>query len=134
MPFPLVPARAWWILSGWWRSGWLWCCGRSCWWCSRRMTKRSSPAGSGRGRKGASERRVQSCNTPSEAKPESFWICGLVPSPAATPRVWHRPPDCTRGSPHSSAHPGTFWCWLSSQLWTCEVAWCGPHLKPHQSP
>ena len=25
-------------------------CRRSCWWCSRRMTKRSSPAGSGRGK------------------------------------------------------------------------------------
>ena len=41
-----------------------------------------------------------------------------------------RPPDCTRGSPHSSAHPGTLWCWLSSRLRRCEVAWCGPHLKP----
>ena len=29
------------------RSGWLWCCGRSCWWCSRHMTEQSSPAGSG---------------------------------------------------------------------------------------
>ena len=37
------------ILGGWRRSGWLWCCGGSCWWCSRCMTKRSSPAGSGRG-------------------------------------------------------------------------------------
>ena len=36
------------------------------------MTKRSSPAGSGRGRRGASERRVQSRSTPSEAKPESI--------------------------------------------------------------
>ena len=39
-------------LGGWWRSGWLWCCGRSCWWCSQRMTKRSSPAGSGWGGRG----------------------------------------------------------------------------------
>ena len=31
--------------------GWLWCCGRSCWWCSQRMTKRSSPAGSGQRRR-----------------------------------------------------------------------------------
>ena len=23
---------------------------------------------------------------------------------------YHQPPDCTRGSPHSSAHPGTLWC------------------------
>ena len=52
MPFPQTPAGARRILSGWRRSGWLWCCGRSCWWCSRRMTKRSSPAGSGRGRRG----------------------------------------------------------------------------------
>ena len=35
----------------WRRSGWLWCRGRSCWWCSRHMTKRSSPAGSGWGRR-----------------------------------------------------------------------------------
>ena len=53
MPCPQGPAWARRILSGWRRSGWLWCCGRSCWWCSRRMTKRSSPAGSGRRRRGA---------------------------------------------------------------------------------
>ena len=52
MPFPQAPAGARLILGGWRRSGWLWCCGRSCWWCSRRMTKRSSPAGSSRGRRG----------------------------------------------------------------------------------
>ena len=74
------------------------------------MTKRSSPAGSGRGRRGGSERRVQSLCTPSEAKPGFLWTCGPAPSPAATPRVSNRPPDCTRGSPHSSAHPGTLWC------------------------
>ena len=66
-------------------------------------------------RSGPSERRVQSRSTP-EVKPESLWTCGPAPSPAATPRVCHRPPDCTRGSPHSSAHPGTLWCWLSSWL------------------
>ena len=69
------------------------------------MTKCSSPAGSGQGRRGASERRVQSRSTPSEAKPESLWTCGLVLSHAAsavhilshaaTPRVCHRPPDYT---------------------------------------
>ena len=47
MPFPQAPTGARQILGGWRWSGWLWCCGRSCWWCSRRMTKRSSPAGSG---------------------------------------------------------------------------------------
>ena len=47
MPFPQAPAGAWRILGGWRRSGWLWCCGRSCWWYSRRMTKWSSPAGGG---------------------------------------------------------------------------------------
>ena len=52
MPFPQVPAGARRILGGWRWSGWLWCCGRSCWWCSRRMTKRSIPAGSGRRRRG----------------------------------------------------------------------------------
>ena len=49
----------------------------------------------------------------------SLWTCGPAPSPATTPRVCHRPPDCTRGSPHSSAHLGT----LSSRLRRCEVAW-----------
>ena len=48
------------------------------------MTKRSSPAGSVRGRRGASERRVQSRSTPSEAKPGSLWTCGPAPSPVAT--------------------------------------------------
>ena len=52
MPFPQAPAGAWRILSGWRWSCCLWCCGRSCWWCSRRMTKRRSPAGSGQGRRG----------------------------------------------------------------------------------
>ena len=132
MPFPQAPAGARRIFGGWRRSGWLWCCGRSCWWCSRRMTKRSSPAGSGRGRRGVSERRVQSRSTPSEAKPGFLWTCGPAPSPAATPMVCHRPPDCTRGSPHSSAHPDTLRCWLSSRLRRCEVAWCGPHLKSQQ--
>ena len=46
MPFPQALAGARRILGGWRRSGWLWCCGRSCWWCSRLMTKRSSPTGS----------------------------------------------------------------------------------------
>ena len=48
------------------------------------MTKQSSPAGSGRGRTGACERRVQSRSTPSEAKPVSLWTCGPAPSLAAT--------------------------------------------------
>ena len=52
MPFPQAPAGARRILGGWRRSGWLWSCGWSCWWCSRRMTKRSSPTGSRRGRRG----------------------------------------------------------------------------------
>ena len=98
MPFPRAPAGAQRILGGWRRSDWLWWCGRSCWWCSRRMTKRSSPAGSGRRWRAVSERRVQSRSTPSEAKPGSLWTCGPAPSPAATPTVCHRPPDCTRGS------------------------------------
>ena len=52
MPFPQAPAGVQQILGGWQQSGWLWCCGRSCWWSSRHMTKRSSPAGSGWGRRG----------------------------------------------------------------------------------
>ena len=87
MPFPQAPAGARWILGGWRRSGWLWFCGRSGWWCSRCMTKRSSQVGSGGGRRGPSERRVQSCSTPSEAKPGSQWTCGrhrvLVPHPGS---------------------------------------------------
>ena len=86
MAFPQAPAGARWTLGGWRRSGWLWCCGRSCWWCSRRMTKRSSSTDSGHVRRGAGERRVQSRSTPSEAKPGS--LCGPALSPAATPRVW----------------------------------------------
>ena len=52
MSFPQALVGAWRILGGCRRSGWLWCCGRSCWWCYRLMTKRSSPAGSGRERRG----------------------------------------------------------------------------------
>ena len=52
MPFPQTPVVARRILGRWRRSGWLWCCWRSCWWFSRRMNKLSSPAGSGRGRRG----------------------------------------------------------------------------------
>ena len=52
MPSSQAPAGARWIFGGWRRSGWLWCCGRSWWWCSWRLTKRSSPAGSGRRRMG----------------------------------------------------------------------------------
>ena len=48
----------------------------------------------------ASERRAQSRSTPSEAKSGPLGTCGPAPSPAATPRVCHWPPDCTRGSPH----------------------------------
>ena len=82
----------------------------------------------------AGERRVQSRSTPSEAKPEFLWTRGPALSPTATPRVCHRSPDCTRGSPHSSAHPGTRWCLLSSRLRRCEVASCGTHLELHQKP
>ena len=52
MPFPQALTGARRILGEWRRSGWLWCYGRSCWWCSRCMIKRSSPAGSGRERRG----------------------------------------------------------------------------------
>ena len=72
------------------------------------QTKSSS--GFRSGEEGASERRVQSRSNPSETKPGSLWTCVPAPSPAATLRICVRPPDCTRGSPHSSAHPGTLWC------------------------
>ena len=48
------------------------------------MTKRSSPAGSGRGKRGASERRVQSRSTLSETKPGSLWTCGPAPGSATS--------------------------------------------------
>ena len=50
--------------------------------------------------------------------PGSLWTCGPAPSPAATARVCHRPPDCTRESPHSSAHPGTLWYKPTSKMWS----------------
>ena len=134
MPFPQAPAGVWWILGGWQRSGWLWCCGRSCWWCSRRMTKRSSPAGSGQGRWGASERRVQSRSTPSEAKPWSLWTCGPAPSPAATPRVCHRPHDCTRRShtlQHIQVHFGVDFQADFEDLRWHDVALTWNHTKDH---
>ena len=95
---------------------------RSCWWCSRRMTKRSSPAGLGRGKRGAVR--------------EGYKVVALFLKPSwisldlwagATPRVCHPPPDCTRVSKHSPAHPGTLWCWLSSLL----VALTWNHTKDH---
>ena len=45
MPFPQAPAKARRMAA----IRLAWCCGRSCWWCSRHMTKWSSPAGPGRG-------------------------------------------------------------------------------------
>ena len=62
------------------------------------------------GEEGASERMVQSRSAPSETKFGFLWTCGPAPSPATTPAVCHRPPDWTRGRPHSSVHPGTLWC------------------------
>ena len=132
MPFPQAPASARRILIGKQRSGWLWCCRRSCWWCFRHMTKRSSLSNSGRGKKGACERRVQSRSTPFKGKPGSLWTCRPAQSSATTPRVCQRLPNCTKVSPHSSAHPGTLWCWLLRRLRRCKVALYGPHLKPHQ--
>ena len=35
MPLPQAPVGARRILGRWWRTGWFWCCGKSCWWCSR---------------------------------------------------------------------------------------------------
>ena len=126
MPFSQAPVGVRQMIGGWRRSGWLWCCGRSCWWCSRRMTKRSSPTGSGRERRGASERRLQSQST--------LLTCGPVSSPTASPRVCHRPPDRTRRSPYSSAHPGTLWCWLQADFedvrWY-DVALTWNHTKDH---
>ena len=56
MPFSQAPAGARRILGRWRWLGWLWCCGRSCWWSSRRMTKQSCSVGSGQGRRRARER------------------------------------------------------------------------------
>ena len=97
------------------------------------MTKRSSPAGSGRGWR-RSVREVYKV-VALFLKPSLglFELVGRRRVLHATPRVCHRPSDCTRGSPHSSAHPGTPWCWLSSRLRRYELAWCGPRLKTHQN-
>ena len=107
MPFPQAPAGARRILGGWRRSGWLWCCGRSCWWCSRRMIQRSCPAGSGRGRRGLVREGYKVVAILLKSSLGLFGLVGPAPSPAATARVCHRPPDCTRESPHSSTYPGT---------------------------
>ena len=100
------------------------------------MTKRSSPAGSGRARSGASERRVQSRSTPSEAKPGSLWTCELALSPAATPRVCHRPPDCTRGSStsplqHIQVHFGVDFLANFEDVRWHDVALTWNHTKDH---
>lgn len=47
--------------------------------------------------------------------------------------ISHLPAYCTRESPRSSRHTDTLWCWLSSNLQRCKVAWCRSHLKPHQT-
>ena len=95
------------------------------------MTKRSSPAGSGRGRRGASERRVQSRSTPSEAKPGSLWTCELAPSPAATPRVCHSH-LITPGDHHTLQHIQVHFD-VDFRANFKDVRWHdGPHLKLHQ--
>ena len=132
MLFPQSLAGVRRIHGGWQQSGWLWCCGRPCWWCSRRMTKRSRPVGSGRGRRGPVREGYKVVAL--LLKPSLLWTSGPAPSPAASPRFCHRPPDFTRRLPHSSAQLGTLWCWLLSRVRRCEVAWCDPHLKPHQRP
>ena len=108
-------------------NGWLWCCGRSCWWCYRRMTL---SAGSTRSRRRTSERRVQSRSTPSDAKPGSLWTCGPAPSPAATPR----PPDCTKDHhtlQHIHVHFGVdFQADFEDMRWH-DVALTGNHTKDH---
>ena len=60
------------------------------------QTKESS--GFRSGEEWVRERTVQSRCTPSESKPGSLWTSEPAPSPAATPRVCQRLPDCTRGS------------------------------------
>ena len=67
---------------------------------------RRSPAGSSRGRRGPVREGYKVIALILKPSLGPLWTCGPAPSPAATPRVCHRPPDCTRGS----AHPGTLWC------------------------
>ena len=52
------------------------CCGRSCWWFSRRITKRSSPAGSGRARRGVPVR--EGYNVVALRLKQSLGFFGLV--------------------------------------------------------
>ena len=103
------------------------------------MTKRSSLTGLGRRRRGASERRLQSRSTPSEAKAGSLWTCGPASSPAATPKVCQRPPDSTRGSPHSGEFhqwlPGPFqWTPWSRSSWWCPQPWASTLPPPKGCP
>ena len=88
MLFLQAPVGSQRILGGWRRSGWFWCCRRSCWWCSRRITKRSSPVGSGRGRRReASERGYKVGALPLKPSLGLFGIVGrrrvLLPHPGS---------------------------------------------------
>ena len=105
MPFPQAPVGARWILGGWRWSNWLWCCGWSCWWCSRRMTKRSSPVGLGRGRReGQWEKGTKSSH--------SFWSQAWV-----SLDLWAGAESCchTQGLPSRYTLVLTFK--LTSKMW-----------------
>ena len=125
MAFPQAPAGARRILGGWRRSGWLWCYGRSCWWCSRRMTKRSSPAGSGRKRRGPVR---EGYKVVALLLKPSLGLFGLVSRrrvllPHTGSATGHL---IASGDHHTLQHiQVTFWCWLASRLRRCEVAWYG---------
>ena len=95
-------------------------------WCSPRMTKWSSPPGSGRGRRGTSERRVQSRSTPSEAKPGSLWTYG----PGSATGYLIAPED-HHTLQHIQVHFGVDFQADFEDLRWHDVAITGNHTKDH---
>ena len=138
LPFPRALAWARRILGGWRRSGWIWCCGRSCWWCSLRMTKQSSPAGSGRGRRGAMREGYKVVALLLKPSLGLFWLVGrrrvLLSHPwSATGHLiapgdhfedvrwhdvaltWNHTKDHNRSRKLCFHYPGYWGCWQ----WSC---------------
>ena len=134
MPFPRAPARARWILGGWRRSGWLWCCGKSCWWCSRRMTKRSTPAGSGRGRRGLVREGYKVVALLLKPSLDLFGIVGrrrvLLPHPGSATRHLIAPED-HHTLQHIQVHFGVDFQADFEDVWWHDVALTWNHTKDH---
>ena len=134
IPFPQAPAGARRILGGWRRSGWLWCCGRSRWRCSRRMTKQGSLAGSGRGRRGPVREGYKVVALLLKPNLGLFGFVGLrrvlLPHPWSATGHLIAPGD-HHTLQHLQVHFG-----VDFQSDFEDVRWhdVAPHLKPHQRP